>query len=293
MRIGLYGKEFSKDFNDSIRDMFLSFNEHETEISIHREFKKILENAGITGLKFFDIFDNNSGLSTELDVLISLGGDGTFLETVKLVRDLQIPVLGINTGRLGFLANISRDEISDSIKLLLEGKYTTEERTLLNLITNEGPLDDFNKALNEITVHKQNAGMISIDTQLNDEFLNSYWADGLIISTPTGSTAYSIAVGGPIVLPQSHNFIISPVSPHNLTVRPIVVPDDIVIKLKVNSRSDKYLVTLDSRSFTIDTSVELQIEKASHGILMVKFPVNNFYNTLRNKLMWGMDRRNW
>ncbi|MCK4921945.1 MAG: NAD(+)/NADH kinase, partial [Bacteroidales bacterium] len=141
--------------------------------------------------------------------------------------------------------------------------------------------------------HKKNVGMISIDTHLNDEFLNSYWADGLIISTPTGSTAYSMAVGGPIVLPQSHNFIISPVSPHNLTVRPIVVPDDVVIKLKVNSRSDKFLVAMDSRSYTIDTRLELNIEKARHGILMVKFPVNNFYNTLRNKLMWGMDRRNW
>ncbi|MCF8379971.1 MAG: NAD kinase [Bacteroidales bacterium] len=293
MRIGLYGKEFSKDFNDSIHEMFGLFSEYKSEIVIHNKFKGILGCVGVSGLESFEVFDDNSDLSSDIDILISLGGDGTFLDTVRFVRDLDIPILGINTGRLGFLANISRDEISESVKLLLEGKYTTEERALISLTTSEGPLNGFSKALNEITVHKKYAGMISIDTYLNEEFLNSYWADGLIISTPTGSTAYSMAVGGPIVLPQSRNFIISPVSPHNLTVRPIVVPDDVVIELKVNSRSDTFLVAMDSRSYTLDTRVRLKIEKAQHGILMVKFPVNNFYNTLRNKLMWGMDRRNW
>lgn len=293
MRIGLYGMKFTKDFNESIRDMFVKFDEYDAEIFIHSKFKKILQGADIKALDSYEVFEDDTDLSADIDILISLGGDGTFLDTVRFVRNSKIPILGINTGRLGFLANISRDEISESIKLLLEGKYTTEERALLHLSTSEGPLNGFSQALNEITVHKRNAGMITIDTHLNDEFLNSYWADGLIISTPTGSTAYSMAVGGPIVLPQSQNFIISPVSPHNLTVRPIVIPDDVVIKIKVNSRSDKYLVAMDSRSYTLSTAVELKIEKARQGILMVKFPVNNFYNTLRNKLMWGMDRRNW
>ena len=293
MRIALYGKEFSLDFKENIRSMLDLFTEYETEIIIHDRLKRILKEAGINGQKFYDVFDDNSLLPDEIDILISLGGDGTFLETVKLVRDQQIPVLGINTGRLGFLANISREEIVDSITLLLKGDYTTEERTLIKLSTSHGPLSEFNRALNEITIHKKNVGMISIDTFLDDEFLNSYWADGLIVSTPTGSTAYSMAVGGPIMLPQSRNFIIAPVSPHNLTVRPIVVPDDKVIKLRINSRSDTFLVAMDSQSFTVDTKLELQIERASQGILMVKFPVNNFYNTLRNKLMWGVDRRNW
>ncbi len=292
MRIALYGKEFNIDFKDSIRSMFDLFSKFETELLIHERLKRILEEAGINGQKFHTVFDDESPLDDEIDILISLGGDGTFLETVKLVRDQQIPVLGINTGRLGFLANISREEIIDSITLLLNGNYTTEERSLIKLSTSDGPLSEFDKALNEITIHKKNIGMISIDTIVDDEFLNSYWADGLIVSTPTGSTAYSMAVGGPIMLPQSRNFIIAPVSSHNLTVRPIVVPDETVIKLKVNSRCDTFMVSMDSRSFTVETKVELRIERASQGILMVKFPGNNFYNTLRNKLMWGMDRRN-
>ncbi|MFW5644610.1 MAG: NAD(+) kinase, partial [Bacteroidota bacterium] len=167
-----------------------------------------------------------------------------------------------------------------------------EERSLIRLRTSEGVLDDFCFALNEITIHKQNASMITINTRVDDEFLNSYWADGLIISTPTGSTAYSMSVGGPITMPESRNFIISPVSPHNLTVRPLVIPDNKTIKLKVDSRQTEYLVALDSRSYIVKTDIELILDRAPYCIKMIKFPFNNFYNTLRNKLMWGADRRN-
>ncbi len=292
MKIALYGKEFSEDFRENIHEMFEQFRENNAKVFIHDRFKAILECEKLDHFNFSGSFNDNSGLPDGVDVLISLGGDGTFLNTLNLVKDSQVPVLGINTGRLGFLANISREELKDSIGQLLRGEFSTETRNLISLNSNKGPLDPFNTALNEITILKKGVPMISIETHLNGEYLNSYWADGLIISTPTGSTAYSMAVGGPIMLPGSRNFIISPVSPHNLTVRPIVVPDDMEIRLQIHSRSDQFMVAMDSRSYTVDTNTELIITKASYGIQMVKFPVNNFYNTLRNKLMWGMDKRN-
>ncbi len=292
MKIALYGKEFSEDFRENIHEMFEQFRENNATVFIHDRFKAILECEKLDHFNFSGSFNDNSGLPDGVDVLISMGGDGTFLNTLNLVKDSQVPVLGINTGRLGFLANISREELKDSIGQLLRGEFSTETRNLISLNSNKGPLDPFNTALNEITILKKGVPMISIETHLNGEYLNSYWADGLIISTPTGSTAYSMAVGGPIMLPGSRNFIISPVSPHNLTVRPIVVPDDMEIRLQIHSRSDQFMVAMDSRSYTVDTNTELIITKASYGIQMVKFPVNNFYNTLRNKLMWGMDKRN-
>jgi len=292
MRIALYGKEFRENFNESISLLIRKLESNQIDILIHEKFASFLVN--VTGLKYseFDVFNDVSGLPDGTDFLFSLGGDGTFLETLNYVKGRSVPVLGINTGRLGFLANISRDEISDAMDMLFEGKYILENRSLIRLTTSEGPLDVFNTALNEITIHKQNASMITIYTELDGEFLNSYWADGLIISTPTGSTAYSMSAGGPIMLPESKNFIISPISPHNLTVRPIVVPDDKKIKLKVKSRSDQYLVAMDSRSYKVRTGLELFADKAPYSVKMIKFPSNNFYNTLRNKLMWGMDKRN-
>ncbi len=292
MRIALFGRPFSEDFNQNIKILFDKLNQHKTELIIHRQFAEFLtEKAGIL-LQHCSYFDEKSGLPEGIDFLFSLGGDGTFLETVSHVRDSGIPILGINTGRLGFLANISRDDISTSIEDLFNGNYSLEDRCLIRLNTSAGPLAELNTALNEITIIKKNTAMITINAGLDGEYLNSYWADGLIVSTPTGSTAYSMSVGGPIVLPESKNFIISPISPHNLTVRPIIVPDNKTISLEVISRSDQFQVALDSRSYTVDTSVKLFIDKAPYCIRMVKFPSNSFYNTLRNKLMWGADRRN-
>jgi len=292
MKIALYGKKFSSNFNESISLLIRKLEAVKAEILIHEHFASFL--TGVTGLepKDFKEFNHHSGLPDDTDFLFSLGGDGTFLETLTFVRERSLPVLGINTGRLGFLANISREEISEAMDLLFKGEYSLEDRSLIRLTTPDGPLDDFNTALNEVTIHKQNASMITIYSELDGEFLNSYWADGLIISTPTGSTAYSMSAGGPIMLPESRNFIISPISPHNLTVRPIVVPDDKKLKLKVKSRSDEFLVALDSRSHRVKTGIELWIDKAPYSIKMIKFSSNNFYNTLRNKLMWGMDKRN-
>ncbi len=292
MRIALSGKPFSKDFYSSIKTLFEKLNEHDTEIVLLRSFADFLvDEVGIKPANCH-YYDEKSGLPGNIDFLFSLGGDGTFLEAVSQVRDSQIPILGINTGRLGFLANISRDDIASSIDELFRGNYSLEDRFLLRLNTSSGPLDELNTALNEITIIKKNTAMITINAGLDDEYLNSYWADGLIVSTPTGSTAYSMSVGGPIVLPESRNFIISPISPHNLTVRPIIVPDNKTIKLEVISRSNEFQVALDSRSYTVNTDVSLFIDKAPYCIRMVKFPSNSFYNTLRNKLMWGADRRN-
>jgi len=292
MKIALYGKEFSSGFNESIRLLIKKLEDNHTEIFIHERFVTFL--SGVTGLKEKDyqVFNSKTGLPENTDFMFSLGGDGTFLDTLYFVRKSSIPVLGINTGRLGFLANISREEISEAMDLLFSGDYVLEDRSLIRLNTSEGPLDDFSTALNEIAIHKQNASMITINAELDGEFLNSYWADGLIISTPTGSTAYSMSAGGPIMLPESKNFIISPISPHNLTVRPLVVPDNKTIKLRVSTRSDKYLVAMDSRSYYVKNDIDLLIDRAPYGIKMIKFPSNVFYNTLRNKLMWGLDRRN-
>jgi NAD+ kinase len=292
MKIALFGKPFSEDFYLNIKTLFDKLNQHNTEIVVHRDFGDFLSVKAGIHIHNSTNFSDDSGLPDDIDFIFSLGGDGTFLETVSHVRDSGIPILGINTGRLGFLANISREEISASLDDLFNGNYTLENRCLIRLNTSEGPIEDLNTALNEITIIKKNTAMISINTMLDGEYLNSYWADGLIISTPTGSTAYSMSVGGPIVLPESKNFIISPISPHNLTVRPIIVPDNRTISLEVDSRSKEFQVALDSRSYTVKTNVKLFIDKAPYCIRMVKFPTNSFYNTLRNKLMWGVDRRN-
>lgn len=291
MKIALLGKKFSPDFNDGIHSLINRLQSEQVELLIHDSFAVHLKK--ISGLELnYHLFNEDSGIPPDTDFLFSFGGDGTFLETLSYVNRVSVPVLGINTGRLGFLANISKEEISTSMDMLFAGDYSLESRSLIRISREDSPGEIYKPALNEITIHKRNAAMISIHTELDGEYLNSYWADGLIISTPTGSTAYSMSVGGPIMLPESRSFIIAPVSPHNLTVRPLVVPDTKKIKLTVRGRSKDFLVSVDSRSYKIKTGVELCIEKDPGSLRMLKFPTNSFYSTLRNKLMWGMDRRN-
>jgi NAD+ kinase len=292
MKIALYGKPFRFDFRENMRSLVYKLEEKDAELIVYSEFADFLTKEGGIKIKDFEVFDEKTGIPNNTDFLFSLGGDGTFLETLHYIKKSGTPVLGLNAGRLGFLANISRNEMNDAIDELYAGNFSLEDRSLLSLQNTGSPLAKYNTALNEITVHKSNIAMITIMAELDGEFLNSYWADGLIISTPTGSTAYSMSVGGPIMIPESQSFIISPVSPHNLTVRPIVIPDNKIIKLSIKARSDKYLVAIDSKSYEADTDIELSISKADYCLKMVKFPANNFYNTLRNKLMWGMDRRN-
>jgi len=291
-KIALFGINFTGDFNQNILALFDIFGRYNAELFIHVDFASFLQkNTGINVAEY-KTFDNKYILPPDIDFLFSFGGDGTFLETLKIVKDRDIPVIGINTGRLGFLANISRDEICISVEDLFQGNYSLEERTLIRLSSNKSIPGESNIALNEITIHKFGAAMISVITELDGEFLNTYWADGLIICTPTGSTAYSMSVGGPIVLPESRNFIISPIAPHNLSVRPLVVPDNKTISLRVKSRADRFLVSIDSVTYEVENDIVLNIDKAAHSLKLVKFPATSFYNTLRNKLMWGVDKRN-
>lgn len=228
-----------------------------------------------------------------IDFVISVGGDGTFIESVNYVRDSLVPIVGINTGRLGFLANISKDEMADALGKLQDKKFEHQERSLLKVETESNHFGEANIALNEVTVSRNNSSaMLTVHASLNDEYMNSYWADGLIISTPTGSTAYNLACGGPIIDPSCELHVVTPIAPHNLNVRPIVVPDDAVIKLSVEGRSRSYLLSLDGDSVQINQHEEVIIRKADYKLNVIKIEGHGFLNTIRNKMMWGIDRRN-
>ena len=230
---------------------------------------------------------------SEFDVMLSIGGDGTLLEAVTHVAKAQIPILGINTGRLGFLATTTKSQVIEAIGCLFNHNYEIDGRMLLKVESDEDLFEGFNFGLNEFTVLKQDtSSMINVHAYLNDEFLNSYWADGLIISTPTGSTGYSLSCGGPVVFPHSKNLIITPVSPHNLNVRPLVVSEQSVVTLEVEGRSNYFLVSLDSRSRTMNTKTTLKVRKENFEARLIKFEGYSFVNTLRQKLNWGLDARN-
>jgi NAD+ kinase len=232
-------------------------------------------------------------LDEDIDCMISLGGDGTLLDTVTFVRDTGIPVLGINYGRLGFLASIGKDELHSAVTALVNRTYVLDKRTLLHLDANSPLFGKVPYALNEITIHKKDTSpMIKIHTYLNGEFLNTYWADGLIVATPTGSTGYSLSCNGPVIFPDSASFVITPVSPHNLNIRPLIVPDDTIISFEIEGRTDGFLCTLDSRRELVDKDVQLAIKKEAFSINLIRLNENNFLQTLRNKLSWGLDKRN-
>lgn len=241
----------------------------------------------------FQTFSNSEELIAKADVVISLGGDGTLLETLEYVRKSGIPVLGVNTGRLGFLATISKEDFAKSIQLVLKEKYTLDKRELIELNVNSDDFREVNYGLNEFTIHKKESGaMINIDTYVDGVFLNSYFADGLIVSTPTGSTAYSLSCGGPIMVPDSDNFIITPIAPHNLNVRPIVISNNRTVSFKVSGRNDSFNISLDSRSTYLANNTELTVKKASFKFHLINIEGQHFFETLRNKLLWGVDKRN-
>jgi NAD+ kinase len=292
MEIAIFGKSFKEVFYDSSQQLFGYLRDKNIKIVIYKPFYDFL-------LQEVKIKPDVAGFFTtphdfpRVDMLFSIGGDGTFLEAVTFVRDTGTPVVGINSGRLGFLADISRYELPTALEEIESGSYQIKELSLLELSMPDDLIGEFNYALNEFAVHKRDSSsMITIHTYLNEEFLNSYWADGLIVSTPTGSTAYSLSVGGPIMHPASHGIIITPIAPHNLTVRPLVVPDDMELTLRVEGRGGKFLASLDSRSVVVDEKTELRIKKAGFTINIVERINQSFYSTLRNKLMWGADRRN-
>ncbi len=232
-------------------------------------------------------------LTDEIEFMISLGGDGTLLDTVTLVKGSAIPIMGINFGRLGFLASIGREEVSVAVKALMKQTFVVDERTLIHLDASISMFGHTPFALNEFGIHKRDtAPMIKIHTYLNGEFLNTYWSDGLIVATPTGSTGYSLSCNGPIVFPDSGSFLITPVAPHNLNVRPIVVPDNNIISFEVESRSDQIICSLDSRREIVSKNVQLAVRKESFQLNLVRLSENNFLQTLHNKLTWGLDKRN-
>ena len=294
MKVAIYGQYYQNSTEPIIRDIFVFFNENNVEMIIEESFLKLLYEKQLIK-KEYNTFQSHTELDASFDIMISIGGDGTILRAATLVRDSGIPILGINAGRLGFLAMVQKDEIAEFLQLIIEKKYTISERTLISLTGKPDipEISDINFAMNEISVsRKDTTSMITIETYLNDEFLNSYWADGLIISTPTGSTGYSLSCGGPILTPNVSSLVITPIAPHNLNARPLVIPDDTVIRLKVTGREEHYLVSLDSRIASVKNESELTIRKTPFKIKMVEIHEETFLKTLRNKLLWGEDKRN-
>ena len=288
-KIGVFGSEYQSDKQLVIKRLFEKLTALEAEVYVDRDFYLFLTDAlnyepPVSGILTSDEFN--------LDVALSLGGDGTFLRTAARVNKQDIPILGINTGRLGFLADVSSNDIEDTLDELFKNYYKIEERTLLRLHTEDRVFHGYNYALNEIAILKRDtSSMITIHTSLNGEYLTSYQADGLVISTPTGSTAYSMSVNGPIIIPQSKNLVLSPVAPHSLNVRPLVIPDSFTITLGVESRNKSFLISLDGRSEIFPAGIQLTITKADYTTKVIKRYNHTFYQTLREKLMWGADAR--
>ncbi|MBL4669613.1 MAG: NAD kinase [Flavobacteriales bacterium] len=292
MKIAIYSKKLDDSYLGFIELLLGKLLTKNVEVFVYKDFYKELKQKIKLDSVIKTFTDRND--VAEVDYMFSIGGDGTLLKTITFVRDNNIPVLGINTGRLGFLTSITTDEVDNAINDVLTGDFDLDARTLLEIETEGNLFGDINYALNEITVQKRDtSSMITIQVYLNDDFLNSYWADGLIISTPTGSTAYSLSCNGPIILPRSGNIIINPIAPHNLNARPIVVPDDIELTLKIAGRTENFLVALDSRSITAPLSSELKIKKSSRQINLIRLKNYSFLNTLRSKLNWGLDKRNY
>ncbi len=292
MRVAIYGRNFDKRFKEFVEKFFEILHKNNVELIIHDKFHEFL--VRLINLKGESIstFSKHNEIKGEVDLLFSIGGDGTILDAITFVRDSNIPIVGINAGRLGFLASIGKDEIESALNAILLKEYSIEERTLIKFESSSNLFSEFPYGLNEITIQKVDSAMITVHAYIDGEFLNTYWADGLLVSTPTGSTAYSLSVGGPIIIPGSGNFIISPISPHNLTVRPIVLPDSSTLKLKLESRALNYIASLDHRSIMIKNTEEITITKAEFKIQLIKLNNTSFYKTLRNKLMWGLDKRN-
>lgn len=293
MHIAIFGKKIGEDFLPVFSSMLEKLRECDVEIWVYKPFFDFLSfdlKYSMEGVKLYSMHDDIRG---KVDMVFSVGGDGTFLDSVMVVRDSGIPIVGINSGRLGFLANIAKEDISDAIDEIVNGEYSIEKRQVLKLEPTNGQFSEFRYALNDLTVQKSDhLSMITVHVYINDEYLASYWADGLIIATPTGSTAYSLSAGGPIVVPGSDALLITPICPHNLTFRPVMVPFNKNIRLKVESRSSNFLVSLDSRSEMFAADDEFVVTKADFSISVLKLKGHDYYTTLRNKMMWGADKRN-
>lgn len=293
MRIAIYGRVIRPENAPFIQQLIDELCDRQHDFLIVDSYIEELKRCGINLRNDFKVLSHGEDLKGQVDYIISFGGDGTILDTATLVRDSGIPILGVNIGRLGFLSTIGKERIGDAISALEKGNYIADERTLIHLNSNPPLFGNLNFALNEFTIHKRDSSsMITIHVYLNGEFLNSYWADGLIVCTPTGSTGYSLSCGGPIVFPGSGNFVITPVAPHNLNIRPLVVRDDSVLTFEIEGRAENYLVTLDSRYEAIPATTQLAVRKEKFSVSLIRLEDRNFLTTLRQKLNLGVDARN-
>lgn len=290
MRVAIYGRNITiKNFPKFYNNLIDSLEQHRIEFAAIETYQAFLEKQYSIQCPSCTTEELVSG---QFDALISLGGDGTILDTLTLVGQSELPVMGINLGRLGFLANIQIEEVETAIKALISNDYRLDKRAVIEVESRHPVIQKFPYALNDVVVQKRDtSNMITVGAKLNDEFLNNYWADGLIVATPTGSSGYSLSCGGPLVFPRSQSYVITPIAAHNLSVRPIVVPDDIELTIAVDSRANHVLVTLDSRSFKIPAKSDLKIKKADFGFNMIQLKDQNYMDTIRNKLLWGQDVR--
>lgn len=293
MKVAVFGTMVSDDFIPVLKEFFGFLKDNDIEVQLYKPFYAHLIDDFNTPLYYTSFFQSYGDFDEDNNYIFSVGGDGTFLQSLPNIRNFNIPVVGLNGGRLGFLADIGDGQVHSALESVFKGDYKVEERTMLEVGFSNLIDLDFNYALNEMTVIKtDNSSMLNISARINGVFLNNYWADGLIISTPTGSTAYSLSVGGPVLTPDSGNFVITPLAPHNLTVRPIVVSDNSVIELTVEGRGENYLTSLDSRSVSVEFPTKIKVKKAQFTLKTLQLPEQSFFNTLRTKLMWGVDRRN-
>ena len=292
MRVAIYSRVIEYEQQAGVQKLFDELIRQGVEPVVHQAFLEKI-GAGFVLPSNVRSFRESSDLDDSIEFLISLGGDGTLLDTVTLVRDKNIPVLGINFGRLGFLASIGKEELTTAVTSLVNRTFVVDQRSLIHLDANKPLFGDVPYGLNEFAIHKTDTSpMIKIHTYLNGEFLNTYWADGLIVATPTGSTGYSLSCGGPVVFPESASFVITPVAPHNLNVRPIVVPDNNIISFEIEGRAENFICVLDSRKEIVDKQVQLAVRSEAFTLSLIRLNENNFLQTLRGKLSWGLDRRN-
>lgn len=291
MKVAIYGQAYGPEVVTPVATLLSELSKYQAEVCLEAEFAAMVGKAVLS----YPVFSMESGLDKSFDLMISIGGDGTILRAITFIRDLGIPIVGINTGRLGFLSIGKKEEVGEMLREFAEGRYHLVERSLVTAsVPGQVPGGDLlNFALNEITVsRKDTTSMITVETHLNGEYLTSYWADGLILATPTGSTGYSLSCGGPVIMPTARSLVITPIAPHNLNARPLVISDDTHITLRVSGREAQHLLSFDSRLLSVDNDTEIRVRKADFNIRMVEFSSESFLKTIRNKLLWGEDRRN-
>ena len=292
MRIALYGRGFGPDYDGLMKEVLRVLKDAGAATTVFSGLLNDVKRCNGENVEY-QTFNSYDQLKDKADMLFSFGGDGTMLDSLEYVRDTAIPVFGINTGRLGFLSSVAPKETLEAVKRIVKGDYEVEKRSLLELVGEAKRFNGINYALNELSVmRKDGSSLIVIQVFVDNKLLNTYWADGLILATPTGSTAYSLSAGGPIVAPNTDSFLITPISAHNLSVRPVVISDKSVVKIKVDGRCDAYDLNLDSRTKLVDKALQLEVKKADFSFNMVKLPERDFFEAIRNKLLWGSDVRN-